>query len=192
MGLINFDTQLTLSLYHWGSRNESVQHAFLFIANAFVYVLPLVLLWLFFRSRQDRINSAKIFLTAVLAWQVFTRLIGGWLYSAYGFRDRPFSLGGLQELFFERPQKSFPSDHAAVMFAAMLALFAYKYPRLGWLFLIGALVSSFARVVVGFHYVGDILGGFALGAVAYGVIRLLDRPIDRILEKIFHAPKTIT
>lgn len=190
MGLLQFDTSLTTRLYHWASSSPAVQQVFLTVASAFVYALPLVLIWLFFRSKTDRINSIKIFLAAILSWQVLTNLVGSWLYGAYGFRDRPFTLDGYQELFFERPQKAFPSDHAGLLTAVTIAFFCYRYPRLGWIFLVGGVISSFGRVAVGFHYFGDILGGIVIGAAAYGIIRLLDRPLDRILEKIFHVGKT--
>ncbi|QQG49842.1 MAG: phosphatase PAP2 family protein [Candidatus Berkelbacteria bacterium] len=187
MGLLQVDTELTTRLFHWVSAHPALQQVFLTTASAFVYVLPLALLWLFFRTKTDRLNSIKVFLAAILSWQVLTNAVGGWLYGAYGFRDRPFALDGYQELFFERPQKAFPSDHAGVLTAVTLAFFAYRYPKLGWLFLVGGIVTSFGRVAVGFHYVGDIIGGIAIGGIAYGIIRLLDRPLDRILEKIFHG-----
>jgi len=184
MDLLTLDHRLTFSLFHWGSSNPALQRFFLIVASVFIYLLPIILIWLFFRSHGDRLRSVKIFLVAVLSWQVLAQLLGSWLYTAYDFRERPFAAIGLQELFFEQPEKAFPSDHAAVMFGVMAAFFGYKYPRLGWLFLIGGLISSFGRVAVGFHYVGDILGGVAIGVIAYGLIRLLDTTLDKALEPI--------
>jgi undecaprenyl-diphosphatase len=184
MEWLGWDNSLTFALYRWGSTTPLLQAFFLVLASLFIYLLPLILLWLFFRSHADRMKSVKIFLAALLAWQVLSGSVGAYLYSAFGFRDRPFALDGVRELFFERPEKAFPSDHAAVMLAVALAFFGYRYPKLGYLFLIGGFLSSFGRVTVGFHYVGDILAGWALGAVAYFIIRALDRYLDPIIARL--------
>lgn len=182
MGILGLDHELTFALYRWGSSNPALQAVFLFIASIFVYLLPVILIWLFLRDQASRLKSVKIFLVAVLAWQVLSAVIGHFLYNGYGFRERPFALDGIRELFFEQPEKAFPSDHAAVMFAVVLAFFAYRYPRLGWIFLIGGVLSSLGRVLVGFHYVGDVLGGWAVGTIAFAAIYSLDRYIDPVIS----------
>lgn len=187
MDLLSLDTNLTLAIYRWGESHPAIQTIFLGIASIFVYLIPIVLLWLYFREFKDKLASAKIFITAMLTWQVLTSLLGSWLYSSYGFRDRPFALDGLQELFFERPEKAFPSDHAGLMMAVALALLGYKYSKLGWIFLVITVISSFGRVAVGFHFIGDILGGWLLAAVAYGIVRALDGQLDRLLIPLLNA-----
>lgn len=155
------------------------------MASGLIYALPVILVVLFFRSARDRLVSIKLTLGAVLAWQVLSSSIGGFLYNHYQFRDRPFASMGLQELLFERPQKAFPSDHAAVVMVIGLGLIYYKYPKLGWVFLSLGVISSLARVVIGFHYFGDVLGGWLLGVAAIGLIVLFDRPITNLINKVF-------
>lgn len=183
--LLQVDQQITLTLYHWGNAHPTAQHFFLLLAVVAVYSLPLILIWLFWRNQgEDRLNSAKIFLAAVLSWQVFSKLIGTWLYASYGFRDRPFSLDGLQEFFLEQPQKAFPSDHAAVLAAVTTTFFIYKYPKLGWLFVVLAVLTAAGRVVVGFHYIGDVAGGAVVGVLTALLIRAADKPLDKLALKL--------
>jgi membrane-associated phospholipid phosphatase len=183
MYLLELDKTLTFKLYFVDSLSHFGQQILYSIASLFIYLVPIILIILFFRGAKDRINSIKIFLTAILSWQVLSYFTGYLLYHYYGFRDRPFASKGLSELLFERPQKAFPSDHSAVLFAVMLAFFAYKYPKLGWLFLIGGVLSSFGRVMIGFHYVGDVFGGWILGAIALGIVMLLDKPLTKLITK---------
>ncbi|HUD20500.1 MAG TPA: phosphatase PAP2 family protein [Candidatus Saccharimonadales bacterium] len=162
------------------------------LASFFVYLLPVILIVLFFKNYRDRLNSIKIFLIAVVSWQVLNKSIGSFLYNHYGFRNRPFAdYGGTKEFFFEQPQKAFPSDHAAVLIAVALSLIFYRYPKLGWVFLIGGVLSSLARVVIGFHWFGDVIGGWAIGAITWGVFYLLDTQIDWLLKKIPYLDKLV-
>jgi undecaprenyl-diphosphatase len=183
MSLLQLDTTITLALYQVDRFSKLWQNIFYLAASGVVYILPLTLLWLFFRSHRDRINSVKIFLIAIFSWQVLSGLLGEFLYGKYGFRDRPFADNGIQEFFFERPTKAFPSDHSAVIFSIILAFFYYKYPKLGWIFLVLGVLSSLARVVMGFHWAGDIISGWAIGLLGFVVVVWLDRPITKIIEK---------
>jgi undecaprenyl-diphosphatase len=64
---------------------------------------------------------------------------------------------------------SFPSDHATGAFA--LAVGVWLYDRvLGTILLALAAVLSFARVYVGTHYPGDVIGGALIGAAAAAAI----------------------
>lgn len=179
--LFLWDQTITNFLY-LEAASQSVKNVLFAIAGGFIYVVPIVLLWMFFRSYKDKLISMKIFAGAVIAWGVFTKLTGDILYTNFGFRDRPFVENGLSELFLEQPQKAFPSDHSAVLAVVILSLFIYKYPKLGYLFLIGGVASSIARVVIGFHWFGDILAGWLLGALAVGFIWVFDRHITKVFE----------
>lgn len=70
---------------------------------------------------------------------------------------------------------SFPSGHAAMVFAAAVVL-ALSYRRGRWwmLTLAGAGLISLSRIYLGYHYPSDILAGAALGAgvgaACYGLI----------------------
>ncbi len=185
MTLLGLDDRLTFALYRFGSSNWFWQHFWLIIAAWFVYLLPLTLLYLFFfgKSFSDKVAATKIFFSSIVTWQIFSKLIGNFFYSHYNFRDRPFAANGIKELFFERPTKAFPSDHSAVLVVAALLLIYYRYPKVGRFLLIGGLISGIARILVGFHFAGDILGGWALGAIAFLIFYYLDQPFTKLVEQ---------
>src|SRR5919204_6062337 len=58
---------------------------------------------------------------------------------------------------------SFPSDHATGGFALALGVWAYDR-WLGTILLVLGAILSFARVYVGTHYPGDVVGGALIGA----------------------------
>ena len=57
---------------------------------------------------------------------------------------------------------SFPSEHATAVFAVATGIAIYRL-RYGLVLLALAVLISFARVYVGVHYPGDVLGGAAIG-----------------------------
>lgn len=80
-------------------------------------------------------------------------------------RPRPFQAhpGSIHTLVAPSTDGSFPSDHAAAAMAiAVVLLLAHR--RLGAIAAIVAGVVCLARVYVGAHYPGDVIGGAAVGA----------------------------
>ena len=76
---------------------------------------------------------------------------------------------------------SFPSDHATGAFAIAVAIWLYDR-TIGALFLFFAALIAFARVYVGVHYPGDVLGGAILGAAV--ALLLFLTPLRRVLERV--------
>lgn len=76
---------------------------------------------------------------------------------------------------------SFPSDHATGAVALALGVFLYDRLLGGILFVVAALLA-FARVYVGTHYPGDVLGG-ALIATAVTLAIYLS-PLRGLLERL--------
>lgn len=62
---------------------------------------------------------------------------------------------------------SFPSNHAANT-AAIASFLQVLYPKSGWVTWPVVALIGFARVYVGAHYVGDVLGGWVLGGILGG------------------------
>ena len=107
-------------------------------------------------------------------------------------RPRPFEVESNVHLFFYRPtDPSFPSNLAAVVFGLAIAVWV-KNRKVGWWLLGMAGLASFARIYVGIHYPGDILGGFIFGlfgaAIAFALIKLLwsvKRLLFWVLERLY-------
>ena len=61
-------------------------------------------------------------------------------------------------------RSSFPSDHAISLAAITTALFWF-FPILGTALMVIILLNGWARVVLGYHYITDILAGWVLGSL---------------------------
>jgi|GEM_PF-3009878 len=178
-GILEFDRTVSLWLFEF-VRQSPVWLPAAVLAILFVYASAVYLLFLLV-NRSTRLLSLKLALSALVAWQVFSNLIGEFFYRNYGFRDRPFA-GEYQELLFEQPQKAFPSDHSAFLLTIGFILMR-TYPRAGAVFTALALASGFARVTIGFHYLGDVLAGLVIAAgVSWTVIRF-EKEIDAFLSR---------
>ncbi|MDP3992886.1 MAG: phosphatase PAP2 family protein [bacterium] len=185
MSLIVVDQNLTEGIYSLTRDNPTLQSIVYPFASGLIYLLPIALVWLFWQ-KSSRWVAVKIFIGAIITWQVMSKLAGEFLYTQFGFRDRPFALFGIKELLLEQPQKSFPSDHAAVLLFVTCALFYYRQKTWAWIFLVATVLSSVARVMIGFHFVGDILGGWLIGFIGFGLLVYFDRPLQKLLEKVWN------
>ena len=59
---------------------------------------------------------------------------------------------------------SFPSGHAAVIFSVATVLW-FSYPRWRWCYALACAAMSVALVALNYHFVGDVVGGAALGSI---------------------------
>lgn len=185
MTILNWDEKITFFLYQEIGFDFGINTSILFVASSFfIYFVPAVLIYLFLKSSADRLAATKIFLATLLAWQVVSNLLGSWLYSSFGFRTRPFVEKGYLEFMLEQPEKAFPSDHATVMAVVGFGFLLYRYPKLAWFFLLGGLLSSLARVVIGFHWFGDIIGGWIIGLTIITIFYLFNSYLDKIIKPI--------
>jgi undecaprenyl-diphosphatase len=137
---------------------------------AVVLVATFVLGWLVVAARQIlREHKMARTMCTVLAAVGLTLALGlvadqviGWAW----FRSRPYASHAHAHLL-TKPSSdpSFPSDHATGAFAITFGSFA-ALPRLALLLLGESILMSVARVYVGLHYPGDILGSVLVGGGA--------------------------
>ena len=184
MTLITADKAVQDLLYITPHLSRGGQNFLYVFAGWPVYIVPITLLALFFRNTKDRANSVRLFIGSVFTWQILNRLIGTYLYNNYGFRDRPFAATGAKEFFLERPEKAFPSDHAAFLASFVILLYAMGYKKLGNALLIVTIITGFARVMMGFHWPLDILAGWLVGGIGACIYLLVDPYIKTLLYKI--------
>lgn len=107
-------------------------------------------------------------------------------------RPRPFVAhpGVVHLLVHHKADASFPSDHSAALAGITVALLVFV-PWLGAIGVVWTLLMGLARVWVGEHYPGDILGGYAFGilggilAVWIAMLILTRRvPLPAFLDRI--------
>ena len=130
-----------------------------------VFALALIALWLSWRPK----NQWAALLAGISAFLSlgFAQLIGKAMP-----RPRPILSHAVHQLIPPSLDTSFPSDHATLGFAVGVMVWRYNR-RAGAALLVLAAVMAFARVYVGAHYPGDVVGGAVLGgatSVALGVL----------------------
>ncbi len=139
------------------------------IAQGLVYLVPVLLLglWVFGRGFQ-RLAAVSALAAGGSALLVNQVVALAW------YRPRPFAAGVGHNFLHHVADSSFPSDHVTVLAATGFALWssgAWRTRPLGAALLGAALVVGWARVLLGIHYPGDVLGGFAVGALAVAALR---------------------
>lgn len=73
-------------------------------------------------------------------------------------------------------ENAFPSDHA-VSFASVAAVMLHYSVLIGCLLWAVAFLNGWGRVVLGYHYVNDVLGGWAVGIFSAVLIILFLAPL---------------
>jgi len=177
------DTKIFLFLNQAVGVSHCLDQFFKFIAVYLIYTIPLFLIVYWFLGAKKTALRAAV--AGGLAWQGFAKLIGH-LY----FRPRPIVSLPTKELVFHRPDYSFPSDHAAFLFALAFSFYLAGERKISyWLFVIGIFISV-SRVVVGFHYPSDVLAGWVLGIFVAWLLWLAKDPIDKwIIEPLIWLAK---
>lgn len=164
---------------NWGFFNK-------LFAEWLIYSVPLVLLWLWFYSEKTKKVAMRAFLSVMVAWPFLALIIGKTIN-----RPRPFELDKIQELLFHRPSYSFPSDHAAALFAIVASLWFSGYKRLSLFFLGLAVVICLSRVASGLHFPSDILAGAVLGLLSGWLVDLFEKPLNIVYEFIIKLAKIV-
>jgi len=107
--------------------------------------------------RQGFYNIIVILGSAFLAWGI-TEIINK-VYPS----PRPFLvLDSVNKLIDHGGMDSFPSGHAAFFSAVATSLYFY-HKRFAALYIIGAVVIGFSRIVAGIHWPVDIIMGYIIG-----------------------------
>ncbi|HEY1350646.1 MAG TPA: phosphatase PAP2 family protein [Ktedonobacteraceae bacterium] len=185
-----------------------------FCANDLIFLLPLVMLLMWGRPvtwRARALNNGELEVLrnrrATVLWVAFACLAAYALnlsFEQFLFEPRPFIAHHVNLLIAHAADDSFPSDHTAWAFAVGgmfllqwlaalrmarggLPLQALAYPGLITLLALGmGCLIGFARVFVGVHYPGDILGGALDGLIAACAMTLLrsalSRPTNAVLR----------
>lgn len=143
--------------YNLGQNSEFVANFAILINNLTYPLIAFLFIWVVFSSKRKFNSFAILFLTAISTllvartWKFLFQI------------NRPFVEFSLDPLILENGY-SFPSEHTAVFFALTFVVF-YLNKRLGWIFFILSVLVALSRIVLGVHYMSDIIGGLLLGCV---------------------------
>jgi undecaprenyl-diphosphatase len=147
------------------------------------FCLVLVALWFGTRDFARRKVNQTAVIVAAISLGISQAVVD--IINIFLFRPRPFTLLPTQLLFYAPTDSSFPSNAAAITFAAAFGVFFVNRKVGTWLLGLAAFLG-FARIYVGVHYPSDVLGGAAIAAAVAWVIFMLVHNrrvwVDRLLE----------
>jgi len=149
-----------------------------------VLLALLGLIWFLPRPTAPRAAERRAVLYALLAAAIGLGInqIIGHLWA----RPRPGVGHATTQLLGGSSDPSFPSDHATLAFGLALPVLLMFY-RWGILLLAGALLLGFARVYVGRHYPGDILGSLAVALVTTACVWAGRGQLERVIAPLLAA-----
>ncbi len=161
MSFAEIDASIFIMIYGGGDAATGAIMAAKLIAKILIYGLPIHMVTLWLWGGSVRRQTALVLLLALICGVAVSYLIGLGFY-----RPRPFLAGLGEALMDHRPSASFPSNHALIFSAYASTLLFLRHYWLGLaVFIVGLMVGA-ARVYLGIHYPGDILGGLLLGALS--------------------------
>ena len=141
----------------------------IFLAKYLGWVLGLGLAASLIRANGSTIMVIEAFLSGAVARFGITDLIR-YFYN----RPRPFESGDFIPLISRETGGSFPSGHAAFLFALAMTVFLYNR-RWGALFFAGAILVGVGRVLAGLHWPSDILAGAVVGILTSVIVNLISK-----------------
>lgn len=144
-----------------------------------IYALALLSLWLTWKPRNQR--GALIAGISALVALGLGQIVG------HVFpRERPYLAHKVALLVTHSPDTSFPSDHTTMAFAVAIAVWCFNR-RAGITLAVFGVLVAIARVFVGAHYPGDVLGGAVLGGITSVVVVRVFRvgSVERALDWLF-------
>ncbi|OGM08732.1 hypothetical protein A2Z67_00530 [Candidatus Woesebacteria bacterium RBG_13_36_22] len=132
----------------------------LFFASFWIWVMYIFLILIWFRGKKERKGQIiHAVIISFIAWGV-AEMVKDILPTSL----RPFQINGYPPLTLTIPfDSAFPSAHSTAAFGLAVAIFLHD-KKIGFLYLLGALLVSLGRIFSNVHYPIDILGGAVLGA----------------------------
>ena len=106
------------------------------------------------------------------------------------FRERPFTSYEVNLIFYAPTDSSFPSNTAAGTLGIALPFIFSRGKSTGLILLGMSFTLSLARVYVGVHYPGDIIGGYMTSLLTFPVsltILKISRPLQNKVLKTMRA-----
>ena len=159
---MTWDVDLFHAINGLAGRSESVDAVMLLLADPQTLLVPVALVvgyWIWIARREGVIGGLALGAVVLVA-----DFIGAQVKHVVD-RPRPcVILEQIHQLVGCGKTSSFPSNHA--LNAAAAAAFAQVlYPASGWVTWPIVALMGFSRVYIGAHFVTDVLGGYAIGAL---------------------------
>jgi undecaprenyl-diphosphatase len=186
--------QIFFTLYGLAHKSAFFDKVIYFFADTLPYITVLAaIIFLLFHTevislkttvnKDEMWNSFKVFkqkwkeivivfFSGVLAW-IFAYVLKYLIHT-----KRPFDAFQQVTSLFPESGFAFPSGHATFFMALATALF-FSHKKVGYIFVIVAILIGIARIIGGVHFPSDILGGFILGAITAYFVKFLYNKINK-------------
>ena len=155
----SFNQILFQFIYHFSHLNFLLDDLGIFCAQYLPYLLGFAFLVLLFYEKGWR-RKWFLFSEAAIAVILSRGLLTEIIRFFYN-HPRPFDVLGFTPLISESGS-SFPSGHAAFLFALAMVVF-FRNRKWGTWFFILSVVNGIARIYVGVHWPLDVVGGAVIG-----------------------------
>jgi membrane-associated phospholipid phosphatase len=167
-------------IYHhvndWARAHAGFVHGLATLENALVVLIVLMAVALWFAARPGGSHKWKLAAAAGLGSGAVGYAIAQVIHAVHD-RLRPYDAhAGVWHPYANSHDASFPSDHSCAAYGIAFGVFLVDRAA-GAVFLVVATVLAWLRVVIGFHYPGDILAGLGVGLFAALVVVKLLRPL---------------
>lgn len=177
---MSVDSTLFSFFYGLSHRVNFLDWLFIFSAKYLAYfIVAAFLIYLILKVEGLR-NKLQIFLATSLG-TIISRGILTEVIRFFVVRPRPFEVFGIDTLIKHDAASSFPSGHMAFLTPIVLATY-YLNRKLGLWLGIGMLIVGLGRVTSGVHFPSDILGGIAVGALSFYIVKffILRKPSSNL------------
>ncbi len=156
--------------FHAHKAQRRLAHFFAMQVVFFYVLLPFFLAW----SERGREFIVATGLALIIAWGILVQLIAYLWPTARPYQKYKFLPAGGSGLFsdIDKHFDSFPSGHITALVVLTLIMFLFNSP-LAWVSLLVTVLVATARVLLGYHYARDILGGFLVAILVVSLLHIL-------------------
>jgi undecaprenyl-diphosphatase len=176
------DFRIFEAINDWAATHAGFTHALAALDTALTVLLVLGTLALWLAARPGGTRKWKLAAVSALGSGGLAYVLNQVVHTIH---DRPRPYEGHPSVwhpYATSTDASFPSDHTSAAFAIAWAVFLYDR-AVGAAFLVVAGLLSWIRVLVGFHYPGDVLAGMLMGLLAALIVRYGGRPLVAALVR---------
>ena len=182
--MMNFDSEVTATINFLAGRYSALDLLAIFFAKYVIFLLVLSIAFTWF-VQTDRAMWRFRAISCGLAVAVGLLLNQGIL--LFVSRVRPYDLGLTHLIVEKSADPSFPSDHATMVFAITFMLILLR-DRFRIIYLIFAILVALARVFIGVHFLGDVVGGVFTALIASVLVHFMFKSsseLNKLLIRVF-------